>query len=121
MSARGVPIFVKIDVERYELNVIRGLQRPVPFYTYEVSLPEFRSEGLQCVEILGCLAAAGKFNYAVDCEEGLALERWLGSNEFLYVRGECTENAIEVFWKGSDERSKPNKHRPAFDPRLTPC
>lgn len=101
MSAHGVPIFIKIDVEGYELNVIRGLQRPVPYLSFEVNLPEFRSEGLQCVEILGRLAAAGKFNYAVDCEQGLELERWLSADEFVDVLGQCSEKAIEVFWKGS--------------------
>ena len=60
MSEHGVPIFIKIDVEGYELNVIRGLRRPVPYLSFEVNLPEFRSEGLQCVEILGGLAADGK-------------------------------------------------------------
>jgi hypothetical protein len=106
MSVHGVPTFIKIDVEGYELNVIRGLQRPVPCLSFEVNLPEFRSEGLQCIEILGNLASTGKFNYAVDCEQGLALERWLTASEFLHVLGQCTENAIEVFWKESGERNK---------------
>ena len=101
MSIYGVPIFIKIDVEGYELNVIRGLQRPVPYLSFEVNLPEFRSEGLQCVDILGRLAAAGQFNYAVECEQGLALKRWVSADEFLHVLGQCTEGAIEVFWKGS--------------------
>jgi len=103
ISAHGVPIFIKIDVEGYELNVIRSLRRPVPYLSFEVNLPEFRSEGLQCVEILRRLATAGKFNYAVDCEQGLALERWLSADEFLHVLGQCTESAVEVFWKGSSE------------------
>ena len=100
ISAYGVPRFIKIDVEGYELKVIRGLRRPVPCLSFEVNLPEFRSEGLQCVEILGRLAGGGKFNYAVDCEQGLALERWLEADEFLVVLGQCTESTIEVFWKG---------------------
>jgi hypothetical protein len=66
-----------------------------------VNLPEFKSEGLQCVEILGGLSAAGIFNYAVDCEQGLALDRWISANEFLHVLGKCTESSIEVFWRGS--------------------
>ena len=106
MSAHGVPLFVKIDVEGYELNVLRGLKRPVPCLSFEVNLPEFRPEGLQCVELLGCLAAAGEFNYAVDCEQGLALERWLSTDEFLNVLGQLTEGAIEVFWRGSGTEAK---------------
>jgi FkbM family methyltransferase len=106
ISAYGVPIFVKIDVEGYELNVIRGLQQPVPFLSFEVNLPEFMSEGKQCVEILGRLAAGGKFNFVVDCERGLALGRWLSADEFLQVLGQCTENSIEVFWKTSASEAK---------------
>jgi FkbM family methyltransferase len=100
MSTYGAPIFIKIDVEGYELNVIRSLQRPVAYLSFEVNLPEFRPEGLECVEILSRLAPAGKFNYAVDCEQGLVLDGWLSANEFLHMLGQCTDSAIEVFWKG---------------------
>jgi FkbM family methyltransferase len=100
IAVHGRPLFIKIDVEGYELNVIRGLRHPVPCLSFEVNLPEFRPEGLQCVALLGGLAVNSKFNYAVDCERGLALERWLTSNEFLPVLEQCAENTIEVFWKG---------------------
>ena len=100
IAAHGLPIFIKIDVEGYELNVVRGLQRPVAYLSFEVNLPEFRSEGLQCVQTLQRLATAGQFNYAVDCEEGLAFERWLTAEEFLRVFEQCREKSIEVFWKG---------------------
>jgi FkbM family methyltransferase len=99
IAVHGQPLFIKIDVEGYELNVIRGLRRPVPYVSFEVNLPEFRPEGLQCVALLGGLAVNGKFNYAVDCERGLALERWLDSNEFLRVLEQCADNTIEIFWK----------------------
>jgi len=100
MSTHGVPKFVKIDVEGYELNVIRSLRRPVPYVSFEVNLPEFRPEGIQCVELLGQLAPEGEFNYSVDCEQGLALDRWLNASDFAKVLGNCADSAIEVFWKG---------------------
>lgn len=99
----GLPIFIKIDVEGYELNVIKGLQHPVPYLSFEVNLPEFKSEGLQCVEILGRIAGSGEFNYAVECEQGLALERWLKADEFMRVLAQVTYSAIEVFWKAPRE------------------
>jgi FkbM family methyltransferase len=99
IAEHGRPLFIKIDVEGYELNVIRGLRQAVPCVSFEVNLPEFRPEGLQCVALLGALAVEGKFNYAVDCERGLALERWLNCAEFLRVLQRCAENTIEVFWK----------------------
>ncbi len=95
---QGVPFFVKIDVEGYEVNVIRGLRRPVPYLSFEVNLPEFRSEGLECVELLSQLAHDGTFNYTADVRKGLTLQQWLGAKEFAGVLSQCTDSAIEVFW-----------------------
>jgi FkbM family methyltransferase len=94
----GMPFFVKIDVEGYEPNVLRGLQRPVPYLSFEVNLPEFRPEGLECVEILGKLAPDGAFNYLVDCQRGLNLPDWLGQKEFQRILEGCRETSIEVVW-----------------------
>ena len=101
IAQHGRPLFIKIDVEGYELNVLRGLRQAVPCISFEVNLPEFRPEGLQCIALLGGLDVNGRFNYAVDCERGLALERWLDSNEFSRVLEQCAERTIEVFWKSS--------------------
>jgi FkbM family methyltransferase len=96
----GRPLFIKIDVEGYELNTLRGLRQPISCISFEVNLPEFRPEGLECVALLGALAADSIFNYAVDCKRGLALEQWLNPNEFLRVLEQCEESSVEVFWKG---------------------
>jgi len=101
IATHGLPLFVKIDVEGHEASVLRGLHRPVPYLSFEVNLPEFKPEGLECVELLRRLAADGKFNYGADCRHNLALERWLDSREFSSVLDACTEKSIEVFWKTS--------------------
>jgi FkbM family methyltransferase len=103
-ETHGLPFFIKIDVEGYELNVLQGMQRPVPYLSFEVNLPEFRSEGMRCVELLGRLGADGKFNYAADCRFGLALEKWLDPHEFLQVLYQCSDQSIEVFWKTASSR-----------------
>ena len=107
IASYGRPLFIKIDVEGYELNVIRGLRQPVPYLSFEVNLPEFRPEGLECLELLSSLAAQGTFNYAIDCETGLVLERWLDLDEFRKVFEQCEESTIEVFWKSSRPRIDP--------------
>jgi FkbM family methyltransferase len=99
VTTYGVPFFIKIDVEGYELKVLRGMQRPVPYVSFEVNLPEFKPEGQQCVELLQRLASDGKFNYAVDCREGLVLKEWIDSLGFSQVLNKCTYKSIEVFWK----------------------
>jgi FkbM family methyltransferase len=97
--AHGLPFFIKIDVEGHEPSVLRGLHRPVPYLSFEVNLPEFRPEALECVELLGRLAVDGAFNYSVDTQRGLIEKRWLDRGEFSRVLGQCAEKSIEVFWK----------------------
>ena len=98
-AKHGTPLFVKIDVEGYEFHVLRGLRHPVPYLSFEVNLPDFLPERLECVQLLGRLAANGKFNYAVDCGRGLALGQWLEVQTFSNALRSCSEPSIEVVWK----------------------
>ena len=102
----GLAFFVRFDVEGYELNDLRGLSVPVPYLSFECNLPEFKPEGLECVELQDGIAAGGKFNYAVDCRNGLVLERWLEARDFLQVLNACAETSIKVFWKTSVPTSR---------------
>jgi FkbM family methyltransferase len=99
IATQGVPFFVKIDVEGHELNVLRGMKRPVPYLSFEVNLPEFRREGLECIQMLENLAPNGKFNYTPDCRQGLVLPRWVSRQEISATIDSCVEESIEVFWK----------------------
>ena len=95
----GLPFFIKVDVEGYELHVLRGLRQPVPYLSFEVNLPEFLQEGLKCVQLLGSMAADGLFNYVVDCQQGLAPMQWLRAEEFSDLLARCRDRSIEVVWK----------------------
>jgi FkbM family methyltransferase len=95
----GLPFFVKIDVEGHELSVLRGMRQPVPYLSFEVNLPEFRQEGLECVQVLSSLAPDGRFNYVTDCRRGLALKQWVSKGEIAVELDSCTDESIEIFWK----------------------
>jgi FkbM family methyltransferase len=95
----GRPFFVKIDVEGHEASVLRGLKHPVPFLSFEINLPEFKPEGLECMKLLQSVAADGRFNYTADVQHGLALNEWLDAKEFSQVFERFGEGTIEVFWK----------------------
>jgi FkbM family methyltransferase len=101
VATYGVPFFVKIDVEGHELKVLRGMRRPVPYLSFEVNLPEFREEGLECVAVLERLAPESLFNYTADCQLGLGLKDWLPAREFVDVLGGCADLSIEVIWNGT--------------------
>ncbi|HWY31584.1 MAG TPA: FkbM family methyltransferase [Candidatus Acidoferrum sp.] len=99
IAEHGIPFFIKIDVEGYEINVLRGLGCRVPFLSFEANLPEFRTEGLECLKRLECIACGGKFNYAADLLSGFALTRWLPFRDFVDAFNQYGGPSIEVFWR----------------------
>ena len=60
----GVPDYIKIDVEGYELNVIKGLSTSVPIVSFECNLPEFEAETIECISRLTRLLSGARFNYS---------------------------------------------------------
>lgn len=99
IATYGAPFYVKIDVEGFELNVLRGMRQAVPYVSFEVNLPEFEPEGLECVRTLARNSPNCVFNYTRDCRDGLALSQWLGPEEFLPVLSACHATSIDVFCK----------------------
>lgn len=95
----GVPTFVKIDVEGLELSVLRGLKQPVPCLSFEVNLPEFLEEGVQCIECLASLAPAGRFLITIDCTRGKHDEQWLGAAAAIEALRGSTVPSVEIFWR----------------------
>jgi len=95
----GVPFYIKIDVEGHELSVLRGLGRPVPYLSFEVNLPEFKEEGLKCIETLHGIAPKGEFNCVADCRDGLRFPSWMSRKEFVGAFQDCAEPMIEIFWR----------------------
>ncbi|HEX7080821.1 MAG TPA: FkbM family methyltransferase [Gammaproteobacteria bacterium] len=93
----GRPFFIKIDVEGHELDVILGMREPVPYLSFEVNLPEFLSEGLECVKALDRLGPNSLFNYSPSVETGLALPQWLPAAPFSEAVSACGTSSIEVF------------------------
>ncbi len=62
----GSPDFIKIDVEGNEKNVLKGLSTTVPFISFEVLLPEFLNEAIDCIHLLLEINKNYLFNYSVE-------------------------------------------------------
>ena len=95
----GNPHYIKVDVEGHEAAVLRGLKQAVPVVSFEVNLPEFLGEGLECVAILARLSAQGQFNWTSDCRGPPALAQWLAADEFAPNLRGCRAASIEIFWR----------------------
>lgn len=101
IQSHGRPFYIKIDVEGYEAKALEGLKTPVRYVSFEVNLPEFMPEALECAELLEKLTGQGRFNYTSNCQEGLFFDRWLSKNELIDSLHDCKEPSIEVFWKAT--------------------
>ena len=99
MTTYGVPYYIKIDVEGYELQVLRGLKRPVPMVSFEANLPDFQSETFECIALLEKIAPDGLFNFAAACEDGLLLKQWLKAGDFAGAIERCGRPSVEVYWR----------------------
>ena len=97
ISTYGRPFYIKIDVEGYEPNVLKGLQTAVPYLSFEVNLPDFKSEGEQCIVRLREIAANGVFNCAVG--DRLMFSDWMSHDAFAKAFAEIKETSVEVFWR----------------------
>jgi len=81
----GVPAFIKIDVEGYEYEVVRGLSKPVPAMSLEFT-PEFMTSTLDCIEHLRSLGEP-EFQISDGETMRLLLPRWVTSEEVTEILG----------------------------------
>lgn len=94
IQKHGLPGFIKIDVEGYELEVLRGLSQPVPCLSIECLFPEFRGELEQSINLLRQLDAACIFNIAMH--EQLVLPAFVDAATFIKVLDSWKEPHFEV-------------------------
>jgi len=85
----GVPALCKIDVEGFEVEVLKGLSQAIPFLTLEYHCHQ---QGVE--KIAECLARAAelgtyKVNLIGEEDDSLLLPKWLPIHEFLRVFPAC--------------------------------
>ncbi len=85
IAKHGVPQFCKIDVEGFELNVLKGLTHKIPFLSFEYCVPEMMENMLQCMQCLHQLSPTGTFNYSIAESMELALKDWVSYEEIIAI------------------------------------
>lgn len=78
VARHGVPAFVKIDVEGLELDVLRGLSRPLPALSFEFTTIQ-PAVALACIERCARLGDYA-FNAALGETQALVHAEWLDAD-----------------------------------------
>lgn len=79
----GVPKFIKIDVEGYELNALRGLSYRIPFITIEYHTDQRSIAATrECISRLSSFGPV-EINATAENNHDLVLPYWLEGREFL--------------------------------------
>lgn len=81
----GEPAFCKVDVEGYELVVLRGLSRPLPAISFEY-VPAALEVAVGCVEYLSTLGEY-VYNWSLGEQHRWRSQNWLDRTDLLrYLR-----------------------------------
>ena len=84
----GTPAFIKIDVEGYELEVLKGLSKPIGMISFEYMVPEQTQKVVTCIEQIELNGAPIECNYSIGESMEFALESWLPATAMKeYVLG----------------------------------
>ncbi|HUM72369.1 MAG TPA: FkbM family methyltransferase, partial [Chloroflexota bacterium] len=95
MAQYGRPAFCKIDVEGYELEVLRGLSQPIPGLSFEY-IPAAMEIATACVARLAELGPY-EFNYAPGESHRLQSAHWLSAAEMLSILAQIKEGSGDVY------------------------
>ena len=91
----GLPAFIKIDVEGYENEVLRGLSYRVPVLCFEATIP-FVEPALACLVQLYVRLGFTEFNYLVQETMALVLEEWVSAPRMIEILRGLPESMFYV-------------------------
>jgi FkbM family methyltransferase len=77
----GMPKFIKIDVEGFEPQVLKGLSKPFIFLSFEYAVPEKMENLSLCLDILQERFNALQVNYAIGEDAKMQLPKWVSIDE----------------------------------------
>ncbi|MEM6343684.1 MAG: FkbM family methyltransferase [Bacteroidota bacterium] len=86
----GIPDFCKLDVEDFELPILKGLQTAIPSLSFEYFIPSIQS-ALACIEELERIGAY-EYNWSFGESQRFEREKWINSSEMKAILAGYGEN-----------------------------
>jgi FkbM family methyltransferase len=83
ISKYGKPNFIKIDVEGYEIEVLKGLSSQIDFISIEF-VPELCNNTIECIEYVDKLNDGNTlFNYVYRNDSDFKYDEWINKEELI--------------------------------------
>lgn len=80
----GVPDFIKIDTEGFELEVLKGLSTPVKALSFEYTLPHQKGKAIECIGVIDHLYSGNVlYNICRDEAYSMYLPEWITATDFI--------------------------------------
>ena len=84
----GIPAFCKIDVEDFELEVLRGLSQPIPALSFEY-FSDTVPQALACIQRLEEITTF-EYNWSFGESQAWPSDRWLSAAEISNIFSQFT-------------------------------
>jgi FkbM family methyltransferase len=94
ISKHGKPTYIKIDVEGYELNVLKGLTIPIDIISIEFT-PELCQTSIDCVNYMEKINGDCIYNYGYREDLDFKFDKWLTKEELLTYITSITDFKFE--------------------------
>lgn len=83
ISKFGIPSFIKIDVEGYELEVLKGLSQPIKMISFEYTVPELTNKIIECISQVQISNPNILCNYSTGESMQMASVKWFEVKDFF--------------------------------------